>query len=323
LTSARVYGNPHSVAVGAIRWNGVYAETTVLAQENGCLGPNQYHFRAPWWSVAGSNTIAVQGNASTMDAEIDYAAAAKIYWAFFYYGSALTGEMNRAFTLFQASPKKNLVKWCFAWASFGVFNNDIDGNLATIVSLVSQSNYQTVMNGRPLVYLYDDGNGTNSVSRIAAFRAACVASGLANPYIAVMSGSPTQALSIKIANGLDAITTYAYQKNENTTFDVLRVAVEANWYAQLAVSEMIPNCMFGWQPQPRGATAYYDYPIPVQISNHLQSAVNFSYVNCPSLAVIAYAWNEFSEGGWLCPTYVDGTLADTTHLDAAAAVAAR
>ncbi|WFU37333.1 glycoside hydrolase family 99-like domain-containing protein [Bradyrhizobium sp. CB82] len=320
-TPARVYGNPHGVAVGAMRWNGVYAETTVLTQENGYLGPNQYHFRAPWWSVAGDNTISVQGNATTMDAEINYAVAAKLgYWAFFYYGSATTGELNRAFTLFQASSIKNKINWCLAWASFGIFNTDVATNLPYVVSLLAQSNYQTVLGGRPLVYLYDDGNGTSSASQVTTFRSACTSAGLGNPYIVVLHFDPTSANAIKVSNGLDAISSYSIQFNEKTSFDMLRVEVEAWWRQQTAVADMVPCCMSGWQTAPRGGTVYYEYALASQITEHLQDAIDFaaSQAACPARALLCYAWNEHSEGGWLCPTYIDGVSADASRLNAAA-----
>jgi hypothetical protein len=43
---------------------------------------------------------------------------------------------------------------------------------------------------------------------------------------------------------------------------------------------------------------------PTQIANHIVDAKNWNAAN-PTVAtantVIVYAWNEFDEGGWLCP----------------------
>ena len=37
---------------------------------------------------------------------------------------------------------------------------------------------------------------------------------------------------------------------------------------------------------------------------HLTEAINFTKSNgrCEAKTCIMYAWNEYSEGGWLCPT---------------------
>jgi len=43
--------------------------------------------------------------------------------------------------------------------------------------------------------------------------------------------------------------------------------------------------------------------------------------DAPAQIAIAYAWNEFTEGGWLCPTFLAGQPAgDTSRIAALAAV---
>jgi hypothetical protein len=36
---------------------------------------------------------------------------------------------------------------------------------------------------------------------------------------------------------------------------------------------------------------------------------------CPANTVIVYAWNEHDEGGWLCPTWTPGGVADARRLN--------
>lgn len=304
------YSNPDGVAVGAIRWDAVYGDAGILASENGYLGPDKYHFRAPWWSVAGPGTINMRGNQATMDAEIDIAAASGLdHWVFFYYNS--NSEMNNGFEFFQASPKRNLMKYCLAFASYAFFNATVATNLAATIDLLNQPNYKKIKDNRPLVYLYDDGSGTNSAASVSAFRLACLGAGLGDPYLVGLSGSNiANSSAIKTNNGLDAISSYAAGGNEFSSYDVLRSKAETFWQKLKAADEMVPICMAGWHTEPRGGAGRYNYALPWQLSDHVQNAINFSAANSPSKAVLLYAWNEHSEGGWLCPTWRDGTLAN-------------
>jgi hypothetical protein len=51
----------------------------------------------------------------------------------------------------------------------------------------------------------------------------------------------------------------------------------------------------------------------------LKEALDFVAANpqaCPANSVIIYAWNEFDEGGWLCPTLGANGKPDTSRIEA-------
>jgi hypothetical protein len=51
----------------------------------------------------------------------------------------------------------------------------------------------------------------------------------------------------------------------------------------------------------------------------LKEALDFVVANpqaCPANSVIIYAWNEFDEGGWLCPTLGANGKPDTSRIEA-------
>ena len=98
-------------------------------------------------------------------------------------------------------------------------------------------------------------------------------------------------------------------------------------------SQMVPFASAGWDPCPRfacpidhsfkkdygGNYATVASGAPQQIANHLQSVIEwaayhqiardrFSYPTAPAKKVLIYAWNEFDEGGWLCPTLASDHL---------------
>ena len=54
---------------------------------------------------------------------------------------------------------------------------------------------------------------------------------------------------------------------------------------------------------------------PDEIGDHLKNALNWTSNHrdiCEARTVIIYAWNEFDEGGWICPTLGN----NTSRLDA-------
>jgi hypothetical protein len=49
---------------------------------------------------------------------------------------------------------------------------------------------------------------------------------------------------------------------------------------------------------------------PGELASHLTGAMDWVAQNpeaCEANTVVIYAWNEFSEGGWICPTLMEGT----------------
>jgi hypothetical protein len=55
---------------------------------------------------------------------------------------------------------------------------------------------------------------------------------------------------------------------------------------------------------------YYEAPEPQALAAHLEKALQWCEDHpdaARARAVLIYAWNEFDEGGWLCPTLSEGT----------------
>jgi hypothetical protein len=110
--------------------------------------------------------------------------------------------------------------------------------------------------------------------------------------------------------------TYArYQKYVEETF----------WKAFLNTgAEFVPLAATGFDMRPRIETGvpwspsatnlninmYHEQPTPQEFAQHLKNALALlkQYPQqTPANAVLIYAWNEFDEGGWLCPTLGEGT----------------
>jgi hypothetical protein len=273
-----------------------------------------------------------------MEQEIDFAAAGGLsYWAFLRYNSP--SSMTMGLDLYHQASNKTDVKWCSIEGT-----NTLGGTSgyivqsARLVAEMQQPNYQTVLSGRPLMYIYYDaaqiaswwsGNITNFRTAVDRIRSDAVAAGLPNPYIVIAEGGGTAANTIRVALGGDAITNYTTRIPDSLAqpFSVLNAATLAYWDEMRTTgAQIVPICQMGWDRRPRierpvfwervsqkpffRNLKYFDLPTNAEIVSQVQSAINYvaTYPSvCPSKAILAYAWNEFDEGGWLCPTLGDPT----------------
>jgi hypothetical protein len=83
----------------------------------------------------------------------------------------------------------------------------------------------------------------------------------------------------------------------------------------------VPLVSAGWDMRPRVETPvpwvkngdieqYYETPEPDELAAHLNKAIQWTNANpdaATARTVLIYAWNEFDEGGWICPTLDEGT----------------
>ena len=318
--------------VGAIRWDAWTGSTnSVGVQVERTLGPNAYHYRVPFYGRE-TATDSVTINACTqaiMDQEITYAANAGLdYWAFVWYPAA--SGMDQSRNLYKSSSLNQSVKYCLVIEpSNWITNISID----SIVNNFKSTNYQKVQTNRPLLYLF----GYSGILKkdVDTLRARTIRAGLGTPYIVEMrvDGVMTTVSTL----GLDAFSLYATSWLGNgITYDSLANTDIIQWnYTGLSLGiPTVPHVTTGWDKRPRhdhnvtwegdpGANAWVQRPTPGELAYHITEAKNWCYAN-PTVATantaIVYAWNEFDEGGWICPTITVGnnTVANTTILDSIA-----
>lgn len=329
--------------VGAIRWDAWYADTGPAASTAAALTNADYLYRAPFFSEVSGRRVRFRPTEATMTREIALAASAGLYWAFLHYdeNNPDAASINDGFDLFQANPNKNDVNWCSiiqpSWvANGGVYPSaDYASRVDQIVSWMEQPNYQTVLSGRPLVYIFGTssqitpswGSDANFKVALDLLRSSASAADLEDPFIVVMEGTPTAAESRRVALGADAVTNYISRipTGLDKTYAELTTAVEAYWAEKAAASNsIVPIVMCGWNKTPRlirpvpweaattrpnfGLNNVHADPTTEELAAHFQAALDFVADNasdCPADTVLAYAWNEHDEGGWLCPTLGD------------------
>lgn len=314
--------------VGAIRWDGWVGNLNPAGLEvEYTLGPSLYHYRAPFYSKVISKD-SIQCRATTqeiIDQEIVYAKYAGLdYWAFCWYppGSGLDTARN----LYLSSSLKNEINWCVI---LGTNPFDLERDGKWLLKRFKETNYQKVFNERPLIYIFS--SSSPGLSKITGgIRNMCRDAAIPNPYIVAMEFSANAAAANADSIGADAISCYASTYNYDTGgqfngasyLNTIMKSDEAGWKKYAATGkQVVPWVTTGWNPKPRiersvSWNSYYKSNgwaqdgTPGQIAENLQKAITWAKQNKISSsanAVLVYAWNEFDEGGWICPTLGNNT----------------
>lgn len=317
--------------VGAIRWDGWCGDrdSVGLGLER-AMTPEKYHHRLPFYA-----TVRTPGpiearcvTQEVMDREIAFAQEAGVdYWAFDWY-SAGTG-LALARELYLASARRNEVKWC---TILGTHSFAADEQ-TWLVEQFKAPNYQCVLGGRPLLYVFQAS--PKHVGLVRGLREAAERAAIPAPFIVFMGWSAAVA-EVADACGADAVGAYVNPLGDRNTFAANMTHERNQWQALRGTGQqMVPTVTTGWDPRPfldcpvpwyRGATEshWVEPATPEQVAAQLQEAL--AYVKAHPEATLAntvliYAWNENAEGGWIVPTL--GELRDAhcpLRLDAVRAV---
>ncbi len=332
--------------VGAIRWDawhGDASEVGLIVERT--LSPAHWHDRLPFYAaIPEEHAVEVRANTQEiMDQEIAYARDAGLdYWAFVIYPE--DDPLSLGLKLYLSSEKKGDINFCLnlqgGWES-GDGPDAWPDKVARYISYFKDPAYQTVMNGRPLVYLFSV-EGLVGSGRFETWEAARAAfdllrdtareEGIPNPYIVAQGWSADTLKDQAEALGLDAIGAYASNAGHAAASYASLVAHTEAWWDAFRLSGLpvVPLVTAGWDMRPRvetpvpwvdggDITLYYEQPTPEELAGHLKRGIEWCNAypdSAEAQAILIYAWNEFDEGGWLCPTLEEGTA----RLDAIATV---
>lgn len=304
---------PRSI-VGAIRWDAWHGDTGFdpkipdkitpgMAVERS-LGPNHWHYRLPFYAkVISENKVEARAHfPDVMDREIAYASQAGLdYWAFLTYSP--DSPMTIGLNLYLSSQHKSKVKFCIICHHIQLASQDAE--IERLVGYMQDDQYVTVLGGRPLVYAFQCKAGKGFFD--ALIKAAAEAD-ITRPYFVNMGNCSTEM-------SFDAVSSYTGRGGKGM------------WDRQKKQHKVIPSVSAGWDRRPR-----VENPVPwegggkgspvtggrmrspekaaTDIAAGAKSALEWNVENPEAgeaNAVIIYAWNEFDEGGWICPTLSEGT----------------
>lgn len=321
---------PARPLVGAIRWDA----WTAWDYYQKFLTTPQWRDRLPFYAqVTPEGGVTIRGDSpEVMGREIGYAHNAGIdYWAWCWYDpsdpDAGKNHMNDCLDIYRAHPRRAEVNYCLIGPGYYATTH-WPLTVERFVAMFREPNYQKVMGNRPLFYYFmvDDavahfGSVEKARAAIDALRAASRAAGLGNPYIVATSFYQDKGAKAVDELGLDAIGSYcnppAAEKRE-LAYAELAGLNRWFWGACKATGKsVIPPINAGWDPRPRlsmpglnPATNWSKLATPAELAAHVNEALTWVRANpatCPADTVLIYAWNEFDEGGWLCPTRGEGT----------------
>ncbi len=316
-----------------IRWPLWYSNDPASREVLRSISNPKYQTRAPFWATqVDRSTLRMDATVATMVTEITKAAAAKVSWAWLRYADG--SPLNAGFDLYMASASKAAIKFSVIIQSniLGTTGN-YAAEVAQIVDWMAQANYRKVLSARPLMALfynaadlatYWGGSSANLKAALDAIRAGAISAGLSNPYIVLMDEPGVNPTANAAALGTDAISSYITSTNarRGATYAELSTAAQAFWAAQVALGlKVVPTGMLGWDRRPRierpvqweasnqlpmlGLDNYHVQPSNAELVAHLTALRDYIAAHpsaCEADVAYAYAWDEFDEGGWLCPT---------------------
>jgi hypothetical protein len=319
--------------VGAIRWDAWYGEGGATKAMEASLGQPKYHFRLPWFArVLGADKVSINGDSqAVVEQEISYAAQAGLnYWAFVDYWEEAR-EMHVALNRYLAAKDKRGIRYCLVEEGARLDKVGAQG-WRRLVEHFRHPDYQTVLDGRPLLFVFVKTTkiGKNEWD---ALKRQTIAAGLKPPYLVLMGWNPAQDAKDTTALGFDAVSAYArggsYSMTQPSFAEQCSLIRRDRWEKCRALR--IPSITFastGWDTRPRNerpppwctwVTATPDKTPPAQqkplidsvtatpdeLAAHIREALDWTKSNRdlnPANTVIIYGWNENDEGGWLQPT---------------------
>ncbi len=315
-----IMGERNRSLVGAIRWDAWHGEvgpSTAGVEVERSLGPAKYHYRAPWFArVLGPDSIIARTTSQAdMDQEIAMARAAGLdYWAFVYYdqGSGLDIGINR----YLSSRRKLGLKFCM------IQDNIHDKALDELVKRFQLAEYLRVDGDRPLLYIYSKYICTQA--HLDALYAKCRAMGISRPYIVLLTHVTEPDSDTGYRFEFDAVSAYTtFPWWPNSPIDTYSQWERDRWeHLTKKGYKVLPWVSTGFDNRPRAdntmtwvgrqdirKTTFTQDMTPQQLARQLTAALDFNRthpMSSPADAVLIYAWNEFDEGGWICPTLYYG-----------------
>jgi len=321
--------------VGAIRWDAWYGDGKVVRAVEASLGQPKYHFRLPWFAqLVGDDKVRINGDSQAIvEQEISYAAQSGLnYWAFIDYWNDVP-SMQIALTRFKSAQNKKGIRYCLIEEGGRLDERGITA-WSRLVENFQHPDYQTVLGGRPLLFVYIKPTKLEK-SDWDELRRQTTAAGLNNPYLVLMGWNLKETAKDMEELGFDAVSAYAAggsyswdQPSYDRQCQLLRKGLWQRW-RELQVP-CITLASAGWDTRPRmerppfwindiniqpvpDPTPFAEQkPLtdsvtatPVELAAHIREAVVWTKENRDiniTNSVLIYAWNEHDEGGWLQPT---------------------
>lgn len=317
--------------IGVVNWDCSLPSNTYFGYyATSSLSPDKYRYCTPYYAdVLGPDSIEYHWRGvREYEIEMQFAIDAGIdYFAYCWYGETpgkrlpplVSGqakccdgtvyELANARQLHLQSSLKEKLKLC---AILVVVHPYSDEELDKLAQTMKQTCYQKAC-GRPLVYLFG-GRGDNA-RIVPRLRAACAKAGSGEPYIVALADSKLETEGEFAVQAISAYNDGCFS-GAGSNEEQRRHGIEKNALRVATGMDIVPVFTSGWDPSPRidhpvPWTSYKDVPYMKPESSEEFAAAGKEFVDWalanksawPSGHFMTFAWNEFEEGGWICPTW--------------------
>ena len=318
--------------VGVINWDCALPEDTFFGfHASKSLSPQKFRTRTPYYAdIVEENKITFHYKTQEeYDKELAYAIDAGIdYFAYAWYTEEIVKssvktngvdleeklhELTYARKMHLKSDLNTEIKMCAVLICPHIYT---DNDFEILADAMKKPCYEKIDN-RPIVYLY----GGYRIDYIDKLNEVCSKNSLPSPFICFIdNGALSDDNNYTKA---DAVSGYAcVAKNINTYAQLCEEMIRNNEKRKKYEVDIIPLFTTGWSPLPR-----IENPVPwIEYADcdYAKDATAEELIYGGDLLcdwikenpgftktghMLAYAWNEFEEGGYLCPTYnADGSI---------------
>lgn len=306
--------------IGAVNWDCSVPSYTFFGKATTwTLGPAKWRDRTPYYAdILGEDKI--EHHYRTLEeyeVEMRYAIEAGIdYFAYCWYDltpppgdkSPCAGhlqEITRARRLHVQSALRDTLSLCAILVTWHPYSDDC---LRLLAEEMKSPWYEKV-DGRPLVFMFSSSREV--APRLRAF---CRETGTSDPFVVVMSNKWPNKCAGDLEHA-DALSAYGgFTEDAPTGGEFAAMEVMQNSVRATFGMPVIPHFSTGWDPTPRierpNPWAHYpewDYAPKLSREDMLDEAtmlrrwIERHPGECPTGHVMVFAWNEFEEGGWICP----------------------
>ena len=316
------------VRVGAVDWDCSVPRGTFFGNATAnSLGPEHWRSRTPYYAkVVGRGLIDIPYRTlAEYEVELQYAIDAGLdYLAYCWYdrtpnlapdpdhACSACGHLQEITYARQLHAKSALREKIHLCAILVAAHPYSDVELTDLALEMREPWYEKV-DGRPLVYYAFATKGEVALR----LRGICRKVGAADPYVVFMNGDPKVIARLGAEKVVDAACAYGNAVS-GTYREMVDSMLERNARRASSGIPVVPHMTTGWDPRPRikrptpwtkGSYApdwTYDYAKSEEDFKYaaakLRDWMQANASSCPTGHVLAFAWNEFEEGGWICPT---------------------
>ncbi len=315
--------------VGVVNWNATLPADGYFGRyATRSLQDERFRDRLPYYAQVSGGLRFPPITQELVDEQLRYAIDAGIdYFAYCFYTStkieapacdvdkeADWNVLNAMRRLHETSVYRDKISLCAILRPSKMNPADYDA----LVCLMREPFYEKI-DGRPLAYYF--GGAAESVPAKATLEHAAEKAGVAKPYSVLFADKEPDA-------GFDALSKYTYCGTGERFEEVVDGAIAVCDKQKAGGLPVIPMVTTGWNPEPRvlhpvpwtsySADRYAPPadPAGIRYMGEAYAAWIDANPDCTTTGhVLTFAWNEFEEGGFLCPTLGADGQPNTAVLD--------